>query len=333
MAEGEWRADAERNTKRLGGAVRDLAAELDAKNYRQFWERVKNVQALFKDLKPTVREEREHLWLEFGSLCEQAKRQQEREREKRASTSRNKRELVESKLNQAYHEARSSHSESELRAAEDVLELAKEWMKDGYSSGFTGTTEFFAAVLSDDGIMTKADADACWKRFKEVKETIHWHRKKFRDFNYEQFSRDASDAGSLAENSPKEAREKVQEIQRAMKGRTLEPWQFEKIRSALDDVYKSANNSSGRRRAEWERKMRASKSQTFELMEKQQNIIAKIEGEIDRCRDMLSEARSSEHQGRVQGWIDEKLDKIRDIERFIHKLEGQISDIDSRLSE
>ena len=83
---------------------------------------------------------------------------------------------------------------------------------------------------------------------------------------------------------------------------------------------------------EWRHKMESARFRKLELIEKNRSVIANIEQQIDRCRDMLRDARSSEHQSRVQGWIDEKYDKLRDIERFNRELEDQLRDIDAKVN-
>ena len=67
------------------------------------------------------------------------------------------------------------------------------------------------------------------------------------------------------------------------------------------------------------------------MIEKNSNYLRDLERQVDKCRDMLYAAKSYEHQSRVQGWIDEKTDKIRDIERFNRELEDQIREIDGKL--
>jgi hypothetical protein len=116
-----------------------------------------------------------------------------------------------------------------------------------------------------------------------------------------------------------------------MKGRTLESWQFDEIRGILDDAYQTASGILQRRHEEWRAKMESAKSRKLQLLEKNRGAISNIEQQIDRCHDMLREARSSEHQYRVQSWIDEKYETLRDIERFNRELEDQIRDIDSKL--
>ena len=62
-------------------------------------------------------------------------------------------------------------------------------------------------------------------------------------------------------------------------------------------------------------------------------MIRRLEDQIDHCRDLQRNAKSWDFESKVQGWIDEKLDKIRDIEESIRKDEASISDIDRKLRE
>jgi hypothetical protein len=231
----------------------------------------------------------------------------------RANASQRRREVIGWKLDEAYHQARGSDSGSELRRATELLQEVLEMMKDKSER------------------MLHEDHEACWQRWKEIKETIKWRRKEICDFNYGHFKNEAYQAKGWAESLPKDAKEKVRQVQRKMKGRTMESWQFEEIRDILDDAYKTAAGVLQRRHNEWRDKMESAKSRKLELLEKNRGTIASIERQIDHCYEMLRDARSSEHQYRVQGWIDEKRDKIRDIERFNHELEGQIEDIDRKL--
>jgi hypothetical protein len=59
------------------------------------------------------------------------------------------------------------------------------------------------------------------------------------DFNYGKFKGEAYEAKGLAEEFPREAKEKVKETQRAMKGRTMDRWQFDEINAVLDEAYRT----------------------------------------------------------------------------------------------
>jgi hypothetical protein len=229
------------------------------------------------------------------------------------NVSRQRRTVVGWKLDEAHYQARGSDSGQGLKQANELLQHALEMMKDKSER------------------MLHEDHEACWQRWLEIKETIKWKRKEICDFNYGKFKHEAYQAKGWAEDLPKDAKQKVREVQQDMKGRTMESWQFDEIRGILDDAYKTAAGILQRRHEDWRDKMESAKSRKLELLEKNRSIAYNIGQQIDRCYDMLREARSSEHQYRVQGWIDEKQEKLRDIERFNRELEDQIRDIDSKL--
>ena len=233
----------------------------------------------------------------------------------RATASALRRDFLKRLLDDAYHQANGAESGTDLKRANDTLQDVLEKMKDKSER------------------MLRDDHESCWQRWLEVKETAKWKRKEICDFNYGHFKHEAYKAKGWADNLPKDAKQQVREVQQAMKGRTMESWQFDEIRGILDDAYKTAAGILQRRHEEWREKMESAKSRKLELAEKNRSIIASIEQQIGRCHDMLREARSSEHQSRVQGWIDEKYDKIRDIERFNGELEDQIRSVDAKLNE
>jgi aminoglycoside phosphotransferase family enzyme len=230
----------------------------------------------------------------------------------REQASAQRRDFLKRLLEGAYYQAHGAESGSDLRKANDILQEVLEKMKDKSER------------------MLREDHEECWQRWLEVKEAARWKRKEICDFNYGYFRNEACKAKGWAEELPKDAKQKVREVQQAMKGRTMEGWQFDEIRGILDDAYRTAGGVLQRRHEEWRARMESAKSRKLELLEKNRSIITNIEQQIDRCQDMLREARSSEHQYRVQGWIDEKYSKIRDIERFNRELEDQIRDIDSK---
>ena len=108
-------------------------------------------------------------------------------------------------------------------------------MKDGFS-GFGIGTQFFAM---NNGKMTREDHDACWERWSGVKDTVRARREEISSHNYGHFKNAAYEARGLAQNYPKDAKDKVRSIQREMKGRTMERWQFDEIRA----VYSGPQNS------------------------------------------------------------------------------------------
>ncbi|MCC6366825.1 MAG: hypothetical protein IT165_25165 [Bryobacterales bacterium] len=245
----------------------------------------------------------------------------------RADLSRQRRELVQSKLDDTYHQAHGAESGQDLRKAREMLHEVLEMLKDKTNR------------------MLREDHDACWEKYLSVKETIHYRWKEICDFNYGAFKHDAYQAKGWAEELPRDAKAKVREVHQAMKGRTMEKWQFDEIRGILDEAYDIATAVLERRQADWQRRqqerqskheawqqgLREAKSRKLSRIDHLRDIVAQIERDVDRCRDLQRDARSSEFADRVQVWIDEKYDKIRDIEHTINDLEDSVRDIDSKL--
>jgi hypothetical protein len=247
------------NASRLSDAIAALRLDLRIGRFGEFWSGVKGVSQQFRDCRLS-KVDRERLWSEFGSLCEEAKSQQARTRKHRENVSRQKRNLVTQKLDDAYYQAKGATSTSELKVAGRLLAEALSWMKPGWSQVSLGDD----LVSLNDGRLTSEDHDACWERWKEIKETIDWRWKEFR--------------------------------------------------------------------TEWTRKQGTERARRIERIDKAKLVIRSLENQIDHCRGLQRGAKSSDFEGTVQGWIDEKQSKIRDIEESIRRDEDVIADIDRRLS-
>jgi hypothetical protein len=305
------------------------------RQYKEFWEHAKEISNLFKTLKPISKEDRERLWERFSSVCDETKRTQNKEREARKNDSRQKRDLVESKIKEAYYQAKGSSSRSDLSKANDLLDEALRWMKDGWT-GFNYTTQFFSL---SPGKMTKEDHDACWEKWKETKEEIKLKQGEMREQNYNHFLRKAYSAFEKASYEPREAQSMVKAVQGEMKGASMEKWQFDEVRKVLDDAWQKARYKldeiyaeKRRKHEEWRDRTEGHIRRWEDLIDKNEGVISKIESEIDRLEDMEREARTPEFADRVRGWIEEKHQKLSDIRSFNRELEGRIRSAKGRLN-
>lgn len=73
---------AAQNARKISGELDRLEGghrSLLQRDYRSFWAHVKEINELFKSLKPIDKEERERLWTRMTTLCENCKEQQQRE--------------------------------------------------------------------------------------------------------------------------------------------------------------------------------------------------------------------------------------------------------------
>jgi hypothetical protein len=231
----------------------------------------------------------------------------------RSIASAQRRDFLLSELNDAYYQAHGAESGQDLRRANEMLQAVLEKLKDKTHP------------------MLHEDHDACWQKWVSIKETIKYRRQFICDFNYGKFKGEAYEAKGLAEEFPREAKEKVKETQRAMKGRTMDRWQFDEINTVLEEAFQTASGILRRRYEAGQEKMREAKSRKLGRIDHLRDIVSNIQRDIDNCRDKQRDARSSEFANTVQGWIDEKYDKIRDIENTIRELEDVVRDIDSKL--
>jgi hypothetical protein len=69
-----------------------------------------------------------------------------------------------------------------------------------------------------------------------------------------------------------------------------------------------------------------------ELLEKNESVIAKLEQQIEQCEEMEANARGEDFAATVRGWIEEKMDKIRDIRHTNEELEERIESVKTKLS-
>jgi hypothetical protein len=238
----------------------------------------------------------------------------------RAAVSAQRRDFLKRLLDEAFYQASGANSGSDLRAARDKLQEVLERMKDKSER------------------MLREDHEQCWQRWLEVNETAKWKRKEICDFNYGHFKNEACQAKGWAEDLPKDAKAKVKDVQVAMKGRTMEKWQFDEINDILNDAWKVASSclqrkyqEGQRRHEEWQQKQREAKSRRLEVRERKEDQLRNHQNQVDKCYEMLGNARSRERENLIEGWIAEHQSKIRDLEDTIRDIDRVISDIDSKL--
>lgn len=319
----------ETNGAKLQSELEDLQSRLrgSTPNYREFWAHVKEINQLFKTVKPIAPATRHRLWADLGTICQEAKRLQEDENQKRKGISDQKRSLVQSKLNEAYYQVKGSHSAIDLAEARELLNKALAWMKNGWS-GFTATTELFAL---DDGRMTKADHDACWEKWQEVNEALGHKRREIAQYHFDHFLSEAGEAITVADFEPKKAKEKVKSIQGALKGTMMSREQFDEIRRLLDRAWERATAKQQKHHEEWESRQLSHITRKQDLIEEMERQIEGLKGHVDHCRDLEAGARTDDFAQTVRGWIEEHYERIRAKRRFIEELQEQIGSIKEKM--
>jgi len=330
MNDEQWEKDAEANAKIIRQQIESLKYghwSLGNRNYKDFWEQVKQINHSFKSPQPFRREDREKLWETYQAIIHETKQAQNAEHEKRHQQSKDKRELVEMTINEAGGYVNGARSPSDISKAKDLLNLALQRMKKGWD-GFSATTRAFAL---SDGQMTKEDNDACWEKWKDVKESLKYRQEEMFDLNYNHFRAEAYEAKGLADSYPREAKAKVKEVQAGLKTTYMRKDQFEIIREILNDAWRRASGEQERKQFDWKERKESQIIKMHALIEKNQSVISKIETDIDHCEDLANNARSADFESQVRGWIDEKRNKIDDTRTTNRELEEKIRSIQDKL--
>lgn len=175
-----WKAQCDENARSLEAEINRLQSDYSGPlglwcQYRDFWAHARRISTMFK--KPLLREDRERLWSAFSDAYEETKTAQAREREARLHDSREKRELVMSKIREAYFQAARAASSAEFAQADALLSEALAWMKNGWE-GFNTVTQLISSTIST-GIMTREDREECWSSWKEAKELLRLRRDEY----------------------------------------------------------------------------------------------------------------------------------------------------------
>ncbi len=177
-----WKEQCRENARSLESEINRLHSDYSDplgfwRQYDEFWAHARRISEMFKTLKPLFQEDRERLWAAYSTACEEIKQAQARERESRRADSREKRDLVMSKIREAYFQAKEAADSDEFAQADALLSEALVWMKNGWE-GFNTVTQLISPILSS-GIMTREDREECWIAWKEAKELLRLRRDEF----------------------------------------------------------------------------------------------------------------------------------------------------------
>jgi len=188
-------------------------------------------------------------------------------------------------------------------------------------------------------LLLKADRDALWEYWKQANQEIINRRQQLQQSSYLNARERASSCLSPAYyGDPYEALDKIKDVQNYMRGMYMHKDQWQDIRSTLDDAWSKARSRIGeikeQKRAkyeDWRRRMEDHMDRWEGNIGRAEDAISKIEDNIDKLEDMAANAKTSEFEDRVQGWIRENYEKINDIKRSIRTWEDKIHSAKGRL--
>lgn len=261
--------------------------------YSDFWVQAKQVSEMFKELK-LGRDDRERLWSEFGDICDEVKK---RQNEDRVESVRN-RELLDSLITDAHHQAGGAGNRDELDKARSMLEYIRDELK--------------------SRLLFREDRDALWASWRQANENLYWRRNSLQEGNYQNLKEDANGARRTAYNGdPYEARQEIMRVQADMRGAFISRDQGQELHDILQDAWEQVNSRNQEMKEDhikrWERNV-----------ENAENFISRLEEEIRKLEGMEADAKSDEYAEMVRGWIEEQQDKIAEVQSQVKGWEDRI---------
>ncbi len=124
-----WKESCRDNARNLETEINRLESDYTGplgfwRRYDDFWAHARRISEMFKTLKPLFQEDRERLWAAYSAACEEMSQTNARERESQRADSWEKRELVMSKIREAYFQAKEAADSAEFAQADALLSEA-----------------------------------------------------------------------------------------------------------------------------------------------------------------------------------------------------------------
>jgi len=294
------------------------------RNYKEFFEHAKEVGSLFKTLKPLPHEDREQLWLEFSTMCDDVRAQQNSEREEQKLVSLELRGKLEARLIELQQAAPNAKFADDFNKLADQMKTIRE--------EFTGTKEHQAPLVPKD-------REALWKLWKSADDAIWAQRKGVREENYTVGKEHMQQCAELAASGdPFDCHKKIKELRPWQRGAELSREQRDEIRKALDASWdaaaariESSRTERKRQYEEWTERTSGLLEEWEAKLEKMRDFRVKLEEQIARLNEMETNARTDEFADQVAGWREEKEAKLVDVDKNLAQLAEKIESVKKRL--
>lgn len=289
-------------------------------DYRTFWERAKEIPNLFKSSRLSTYD-RKRLWARYQSLCTNVKELRNRERETKLSNSSRNAEEIRPIIHDAHNWAVSAENPAHLQQARMLLRQALEKIKEKF--------------------LLKDHRNELWASWKEANDELGVRYSVLRDNNYDRIRDEISAVSSVAvDGDPYEALARMKEIQKDIHDAFVSKDQRRWLREGVEEWWDKAiarieerKAERAQKRDEWQSRMEAKLDRLSDLREKNATIIERLREQIDDLEGKIDSSWNENWAEQARGWVQEKYEKIRDIEQTNDELEEKIREIKNRLAE
>ena len=315
---------------------------------RNFHEKVKTVNNLFRGLNPLLKKE------DSGELLGRFNNASARVQQFREELNKQKQQFIDSK--KAVIKARIADAENKIEEhyseCISILKQVSDWLKEGKVDLKYAQTVF--PEINDIVLSVKLglnDLDELWTLWKQAREKSDAGKKNIWDVNYNLCKADIMTIDDHAKNGdPYDATKSIMEMQKRLRDFKMSSEQTEEIKKTLNDLWEQANlrikekkdlfkEENKRKRDEFQQKKQDWLNKTKEAYDRFSQLVAKNKEVIEKASEQVTQliderdtARSEAYKNRIQVWIDEKETKINDIKKTNDELQGKIDNMKKELA-
>ena len=332
MVDTSYQQQAQQNAETLENEISGLNnfTGLTGRDYQSFWGRVREINTLFKDLNPLTRDDRIRLRSQINAICQSVKESQQEQRETMERYSHERRDAIMDRINQAL--GYSTGDADDLRRASEILKETMAFFKKGWEGTANFQSAFINEAFGNEGRLTKEDREECWEAYTSALDEVKNCRQALQNSDYDRASQAVSEAVWAANNDkPREAKELIKQAQQIMKDCYLHKDQRQTLRDDLDTAWDTATSHQEEKHKEWLQRQEDGIARLEEALDKAENAADRVRNNISDNESKLYGECSDNYRERVEGWISEGQDKLRDIEDSISSLNNKIADARSRL--
>ena len=294
-------------------------SELRRADSREFLNLGKAFQKQLKQASDLTREQRDYFWIEQQSLWDNWKNQNEKRREESKNTTyRYLQDL--GRIEFSHDGACMLQSFSDWERVGEKIRYARQLLKNIQQQARDNST-----LTKPDRDSIKQEADRAWERIKLTEETTHQvHTTKARQLYNE--------ASSAVECKT------LKEAHVTLKALNAEVWTLylpssvrDDMKSWFDSLWDKLNLKRDAASVEWRARTEEHIDRWCTSRSKLQHSVDKIRATIASNWDKYNDARSSDFQDTVRGWISEGEDQLKELEGWIRDLDSKIDDGRNRL--
>ncbi len=314
---------------------------------RNFHEKVKTVNSLFRGLNPLLKKD------DSTELLNRFNAASARVIPFRDELNKLKQQFIDAK--KSVFKARMAEAEKMIEEHYSecitILKQTSDWLKEGVID-FAYAQKVYPEITKEVMAVKLGinDMNELWALWKEVREKSDEGKKNIWAVNYDLCKAELMTIDDHAKNGdPYDATKAIMDLQKRLRDFKMSHDQNEEIKKSLNELWEHANGrikevkdskkeefkikreEFQKKKQEWLNKTKSAFERFSNLVAKNKEVIEKASEQITQLIDERDTARSDAYKSRIQGWIDEKETKVKDIQKTNDELQVKIDNMRKEL--